>query len=498
MDTDAMNEGRASGMDDRALMGHPAALLNIISLETLERFSFYGMQAILILYLYYPPERGGLGFTVPEAISIVGGYAGTVYLASIAGALVADRILGAERTLFLSGVTIMVGHTLLAILPGISGVALGCACVALGAGGVKATASALVGRLYEAGDGRRDAGFSIFYAGITLGAFAGPLITGWSQANIGFHYGFGAAAIGMAIGLIYYLVRRRRLAPYASPPAAPMTRRGQLLLACASLSIVTIVLLCFSAGVLNAANLSRIVATIGMTATVAWFLFMLTSATISADERARVIAFMPIFFGCFVALALSLTSSGLILVYADKLLDRNVAGYLVPAPWAQSANSLLAIGWSVLLALLWRRGRERARPAFQIPFGLILIALAYLSMVPVTIQPPFGASILALLPFEALFSLGLIFVYPLGLAVTTRLAPPRFYSQFIAAFYLSISLGSAVAGWAGSRLFDFDNRMWFFLGGALVALLGAALCFAMLRKTAGIGTNPQVTKLEVA
>lgn len=195
----------------RTVLGHPIGLTNLFGVELWERFSFYGMILILGYYLYYSLDQGGLGLPQATATGIVGAYGGAVYLSTVLGGWLADRVLGMERMVFYGGVVVMLGHLALAVLPGFSGVAVGLVLVALGSGALKANASSLLGTLYEKGDPRADGGFTLFYLGINLGAFVGPLITGLLQDSIGFHYGFGAAAIGMALGLVQYVVFRRNL-----------------------------------------------------------------------------------------------------------------------------------------------------------------------------------------------------------------------------------------------------------------------------------------------
>jgi POT family proton-dependent oligopeptide transporter len=166
---------------DTRFFGQPWALAHIFGVEMWERFSFYGMQGILLIYLYHSVSEGGLGFDKAVAAGIVGAYGGSVYLSTILGAWIADRLLGAERVLFFSAVVIMAGHIALALLPGVAGVTVGLILVALGSGGLKANATSVVGTLYAEDDPRRDAGFSLFYLGINLGALVGPLLTGILQ-----------------------------------------------------------------------------------------------------------------------------------------------------------------------------------------------------------------------------------------------------------------------------------------------------------------------------
>src|SRR5690242_47239 len=189
---------------EKTFFGQPRALANLFGVELWERFSFYGMQGILLIYLYYEAGRGGLGIDQDTATSIVGAYGGSVYLATVVGAWLSDRLVGPERVLFASAILVMGGHLGLALIPGLAGVTTGLVLIALGSGGVKATATTIVGTLYAEDDPRRDAGFSLFYLGINLGALVGPLLTGLLQQEAGFHWGFALAAVGMALGLTQY------------------------------------------------------------------------------------------------------------------------------------------------------------------------------------------------------------------------------------------------------------------------------------------------------
>ena len=217
----------APGDADTRFFGQPRALAHVFGVEMWERFSFYGMQGILLIYMYYSVAEGGLGMNEAVATGIVGAYGGTVYLSTIVGAWLADRVLGSERVLFYSAWVIMAGHIALALLPGFWGLGVGLVLIAFGSGGLKANATAVVGTLYSADDPRRDAGFSLFYLGINLGAFFGPILTGLLQTTMGFHWGFGLAAVGMGIGLLQYAIGRKGLpdaARVVPNPSAPSWR----------------------------------------------------------------------------------------------------------------------------------------------------------------------------------------------------------------------------------------------------------------------------------
>ena len=195
----------------RTFFGHPPMLANLFTVEMWERFSFYGMQALALYYLYYTIEDGGLGIPKEAATGAIGAYGATVYLMAILGGILGDRVLGPERTLFYSAIGIMAGHIVLAVMPGAAGVITGLLLVAIGSGCLKSSASVLVGSLYSKDDPKREAGFTLFYIGINIGALLGPALTGWGWGWLGFHFGFGIAAIGMAAGLIQYVLTRKNL-----------------------------------------------------------------------------------------------------------------------------------------------------------------------------------------------------------------------------------------------------------------------------------------------
>src|SRR3954469_13758170 len=290
-----MSQRVVTAEPDRGFFGQPRALANLFGVELWERFSFYGMQGILLIYLYYEASRGGLGIDQATATSIVGAYGGSVYLATVIGAWLADRMFGPERVLFGSAILVMCGHVCLAVIPGLAGVAAGLVLIALGSGGVKATATTIVGTLYEPGDDRRDAGFSIFYLGINLGALLGPLLTGLLQQEAGFHYGFALAAVGMAIGLIQYTFGRKNLPATSREVANPLPAARRPVYGIAAAAVVVLVAVLVLSGVVPAARLSTIVVILSILAAVAYFAVILTSRKVDGTERRRVLAFIPLF-----------------------------------------------------------------------------------------------------------------------------------------------------------------------------------------------------------
>ena len=433
---------------DRRFFGHPLALANLFSVELWERFSFYGMQAVMTLYLYYSvvPD-GGLGLDKGEATSIIGAYGGMVYLACVAGAWVCDRVLGAERTLFYSACMVMLGHIALAVLPGLGGVAVGLVLVALGSGGVKTSATSVVGSLYRRDDPRCDAGFSIFYMGVNIGALVGPLLTGLARTTLGFHYAFGLAAIGMAIGLAIYTTGRRNLPVTASTVPNPLAPGTWVRPVVGVVVAAVVVVLLFVLGVVTPDNLSTAVAIVVALIAIGLFVLLLTSGRVTPDERSRVRAFIPMWLGSVVFWSLFQQQFTVVELYADERLDRMLGGWEMPTEFVNSLEPFFVIVLAPLFALLWTKLGDRA-PSTPVKFALGAggMGLAFLLFLPWAGGTGPTTPVLAIVLIMLVFALAEMNLSPVGLSLSTRIGPALFRSQTVALFYLSVSLGSALAG----------------------------------------------------
>ncbi|MBF9337456.1 peptide MFS transporter [Microbacterium lacticum] len=455
---------------DTRFFGQPKALANVFGVEMWERFSFYGMQGILAIYLYYSATQGGLGLDQGTALSIVGAYGGAVYLSTILGAWVADRILGAERVLFVSAIVIMCGHIALALLPGFWGVGVGLVLVAIGSGGLKATATSVVGTLYSADDPRRDAGFALFYLGINLGAFAGPLLTGLLQSTLGFHWGFGLAAVGMALGLVQYSFGRKNLPDAAREVPNPLPKeRYPMVIGVALVGIAAIVVLVLT-GVIRADNLAVIVIIAVIVAAVAYFAVLLTSKRVTSDERSRVWGFLPLFITSVAFWSLYQQQFTVLTVYSDQRLDRNLFGWEMPVSWVNSINPILIILLSGVFAAIWAKLGSR-QPSTPVKFGLatMVMGAAFLMFLPFAGGGPNSTPLLAIVGILFVFTVAELLLSPVGLSVTTKLAPDAFHTQMVALFFLSVALGTAIAGQLAS-LYNPDDEVPYFTTLGLIAI----------------------------
>jgi POT family proton-dependent oligopeptide transporter len=420
------------------------------------------------------------------AASLVGAYGGGVYLSTILGAWLADRLFGSERVLFGSAVLIMGGHIALALVPGIPGLITGLVLVGVGSGGLKANATALVGSLYGEKDERRDAGFSIFYMGINAGALIGPLVTGWLQESQGFHWGFGAAAVGMALGLAIYALGRKKLPEEAhhvpNPlPAVQRTRYGMIFL-----GIAAVVAVLLATGAVNAENLAMSMAYAAIAASVLYFGLIFSSKKVTGTERKRVVAFIPLYVASAAFWALFQQQFTFIAVYSEEKLDRNLFGWEMPAAWVQSINPVFIIIFAGVMAALWTRlGQKQPGSALKFSIGLFVMGLAFLAFIP--LAGGGKTPLLALVAILFLFTLAELFLSPIGLSVTTKLAPQAFHTQMVALFFLSVSLGTTLAGIL-SGLYNPKDELPYFIGiggTAMVLAVGLAAASPAIRKLMG-------------
>ena len=452
--------------------GQPRALATLFGVETWERFSFYGMQGILLIYLYYSATKGGLGLSRTLAAGIVGAYGGGVYLATVLGAWIADRILSSERTLFISAAVVMTGHIALALIPGLAGVGIGLILIAVGSGGLKATATSIVGTLYSTDDTRRDAGFSLYYLGVNLGAFFGPLLTGLLQSTIGFHFGFGLAAIGMAAGLIQYSSGRKKLPDVAREIPNPLPKRMFPIVGGIAVAAVIIIVMLVIFGVITAANLALIVIGVTALATVAYFIVILTSRSITSDERSRVVAFIPLFIASAAFWSIYQQQFTVVTLYSDQRLDRNILGWQFPVSWVQSINPIFIIILSGVFAALWTRlGRRQPTTPVKFGLGTLGVGSGFLLFLPFVATGRNGTPVLALVLILLVFTIAELLLSPIGLSVSTKLAPARFRTQMVALFFLSVAIGSAASGQLAA-LYDPRNEAPYFsvLGGVAIVI----------------------------
>jgi POT family proton-dependent oligopeptide transporter len=431
------------------------------------------MLTILGYYLYYSVTEGGLGLPQSTGTGIVGAYGGLVYLSTVLGGWVADRLLGMERTVFYGGVVVMLGHMALAILPGLMGVGVGLLLVALGSGALKANASSLLGTLYEKGDARADGGFTLFYLGINLGAFVGPLITGLLQTNVGFHWGFGAAAVGMAVGLGQYVVFRRNLGTHGREVPNPLPH-GKIVIYLGVVALaIALVAAALAIGLVKLANLSQVTTGVIIVASVAYFVVMLRSSKVEPIERTRVRAFIPLFIANAVFWSLFQQIFTVLAVYSDERMNWSIFGWTAPSSWIGSVEPVWIILLSPLFAAMWTKlGNRAPTTPRKFAYGVIGMGVAFLLFLPTAGTTGKAVPALLVAVILAAFAVSELMISPIGLSVTTKLAPQAFRAQMMALYFFSVGLGTSMSGVLAGYYDPSSEFAYFGIIGAVAIVVG--------------------------
>lgn len=435
----------ASVTEDRAFLGHPRGLGLLFMAEMWERFSYYGMRALLVLYLV-----NSLQWDKARAAGLYGTYTMLVYLTPMIGGYLADRYIGTHRSLLLGGMIIAAGHFVLAI-PGMNSFYAGLGLVVIGTGFFKANVSTMVGQLYAKGDERRDAGFTLFYMGINTGGFLGPLVCGYlAQSNrFGWHYGFAAAGVGMVLGLITYASLKRKYlgtigdVPTGSKKAAALTELAP------DRSMINGAL-GFAVGAALAWFLSGSLLALGVGSVIGASIGMSVLGT-HGEERNRVIAlFIVAFFVVFFWAAFEQAGSSMSL-FADKFTDLQFGSFTMPSTWFQSINSGFIIIFAPVFAILWgalsKRNLEPSTP-LKMAIGLTLVGLGFALLAVGGGRADTGIKVSPnwLLGAYLCHSFGELCLSPVGLSYVTRVAPVKFASLLMGVWFLANAAANKLAG----------------------------------------------------
>ena len=451
---------------DRRFFGHPRGLSTLFFTEMWERFSYYGIRPLLVLFMSAALADGGFGFERQQASAIVGIYAASVYLASLPGGWIADRWLGLRRAIYYGGVLITLGHLAIALSSIFAKPAFfaGLVLIVLGTGLLKPNISAIVGDLYPAADARRDAGFSIFYMGINVGALIAPLITGYLGERVGWHYGFGAAGVGMLIGLITYRMRAgETLGPLGVlPSGTPEQQRTVKNVTLLGAGLIALVMLLTMTGSLSfdPVAVGGRMRDVMLGVAVLYFGYLFFFAGLDGNERKRIavilvlFVFATIFWSAFEQAPTSLN------LFAADFTDRNLFGWEIPILWLQSVNSFFVITLAPVFAALWvtmaKRGREFSSPA-KFAVGLLFAGLGFYLMVGAANAvlaggPGTRVSMWWLTGSYFLQTVGELSLSPVGLSSMTKLSPRRFVGQMMGVWFLATALGNLIAGLVGGHV----------------------------------------------
>lgn len=468
---------------DRAFMGHPRGLLTLSMTEFWERFSYYGMRAILIYYMYYSVAKGGLGFDQGTALSVMSIYGSLVYLSSTIGGFISDRLLGARRTVFWGGVLIMFGHIVLSLPFGAGALFASIVLIVIGTGLLKPNVSEMVGNLYGEKDLRRDSGFSIFVMGINLGSLIAPLIVNWAQVKFNFHVGFSLAAFGMAIGLIVYAIDSRKYIGeqdnQAPDPLKPSELKPLLIKVAGGLAAAIIVLGIMAAtGNLTIANVIMLLTIIAIAVPITYFVMMLTSKKVTKVERSRVWAYVPLFIAAVIFWAIEESGSSVLAVFAANQTQLTFGSFKILPGWFQMLNPLFILLYGPVFATLWvKLGKKQPSSPKKFAYGLLFTGVSYLVMMLPLMLAGTDARVspLWLVLSWAIVEIGEMLISPVGLSVTTRLAPKAFASQMMSMWFLADAAAQAVNAQI-VRLYTPSTELAYFgIFGGLTILFGLVM-----------------------
>jgi POT family proton-dependent oligopeptide transporter len=443
---------------------HPRGLYTLFFTEMWERLSYYGMRALLILFMMSSPDEGGLGFETGMAAAIYGLYTAGVYLAALPGGWIADRLLGAQRAVWIGGIMIALGHFTLA-LPGTDTFFVGLVLIVSGTGLLKPNISALVGRLYPEGGARRDAGFTIFYMGINVGAFLGPIACSALGEKVNWHYGFAAAGVGMVLGLFQFVFTRHHLGEAGRQPEAPpaLRRRDGIIVLVGVLALAITVILALSRAIrLDPVWLARGAAGAIAGLAVVYFTGVFLFGRLSREETGRVVVIGILFVASALFWAGYEQAGSSLNLFAKEYTSRSVTVLDVSAPmhtkeldlpagWFQSVAPLFVIGFAPLVAAVWvrlaQRGIVPSLPA-KFGWGLLLLATGFVVVaIGASTALKLGKVGPGWLIATYLFHvLGELLLSPVGLSSVTKLSPSRLVGQMMGVWFLGSSLGNLLAG----------------------------------------------------
>ncbi|MDM5190109.1 peptide MFS transporter [Bacillus sp. DX4.1] len=439
-------------LPQKGFFGHPKGLFTLFFTEFWERFSYYGMRAILLYYMYYSIAKGGLGIDQATATSIMAIYGSLLYMSSIIGGWVSDRLLGSSKTVFWGGILIMVGHLILSLPGSITTLFISMIFLILGTGLLKPNISSIVGNLYSESDTRRDSGFSIFYMGINLGALVAPLVVGTLGQQYNFHLGFGIAAVGMMVGLsIFVFTKKKTLGLAGTQIPNPLTSiERKKTLKQFSISILVIIFLCavtIPTGLLTINRFTFLISILGIIIPICYFIYMYRSPKTTKIERSRLLAYIPLFIAATMFWAIQEQGAIILATYADQRTQLQFAGFKIQSAWFQSLSPIFIVILAPLFAWVWVKLNTR-QPSTTNKFaiGLLFAGLSFLIMIiPAYINgtDSLVSPIWLVLSF-LLIVIGEVCLSPAGLSITTKLAPAAFSAQTISLWFLSTASAQAI------------------------------------------------------
>jgi len=437
------------------ILNHPKGLRTLFFTEMWERMSYYGMRGILVLFMTASILEGGLQIDNVSASAIYGIYSACVYLVALLGGWLADRHIGQQKAILYGGMIIMLGHFLLAFT-NLQTFYLGLIFVVLGTGLLKPNISAIVGGLYENDLNKKESGFTIFYMSINIGSVLGFFICGYLGENVGWHYGFGAAGIGMAFGLIQFILTKSNLGSIGLKPSIELSnevRKKELRIFNSFMLIFFLIILLGLLGYVSfdPIPIANILTVVILFIAIMYFLYLFSFGNLSEEERKKIVLILVLFFGAAFFWSGFDQAGSSFNIFAKEYTDRIILGWEYPASWLQVLNPILVVILSPFMAYMWIfLGKRMLDPSlpFKFGLGLIFMAIGFLFIATganVAMQEGMAGAKWLLLTY-LFHTIGELTLSPIGLAAISNLSPKRFVGQMMGIWFLASSLGAIIAG----------------------------------------------------
>ena len=447
---------------DSSFFGHPRGLITLFLTEMWERMSFYGMRGLLVLFMTREVVDGGLNLETGEAMAIYGIYGASVYFLCVPGGWVADKIFGAQKSVLIGAIIITLGHYVLA-MPFEKTFFLGLVLVSIGTGFLKPNISTIVGQLYKPGDLRIDAGYTIFYMSINIGSMLGFLVCGYLGEKVGWHWGFGAAGVGMTFGVIQSILSRKSLGEAGLRPnieANEDQSRYKLIFYIAmSLLVLFIATNFIGLWSIDAQVLNQLTVYLIVSVAILYFIYLFFFAGLNKKEKENISMFLLLFLGSVLFWAGFDQGGSSLNLFAKDFTDLYIFGWEMPATFLQVANPLMVVIFAPFFASFWinlgRKNMDFDTPE-KFALGCFLMAIGFCVIilgVEVALENE-KAGVKWLLITYLFHTLGELCLSPVGLSATSKYAPKRYKGQMMGLWFLSSSLAAGVAGLLASKSFE--------------------------------------------
>jgi len=455
-----MNE--ISKSSDTYFLGHPKGLVTLFLTEMWERMSFYGMRGLLVLFMTREITDGGMNLSAPEAMAIYGIYGASVYFLCVPGGWIADKIFGAQRTVLYGAIIITLGHYILAI-PYEKTFFLGLVLVSIGTGLLKPNISTIVGELYKPGDIRIDSGYTIFYMSINIGSMLGFLVCGYLGEKVGWHWGFGAAGVGMTFGVLQYIFTSKNLGESGKYPNLTSSEDGLKYRNTLKYSILAISFIVITGLVglwsVDAELLNQLAVYLILIVAASYFIYLFFFADLNQKEKNNMKLLLLLFFGSVLFWAGFDQGGSSLNLFAKDYTDLYIFGWEMPATFLQVANPLMVVIFAPFFAAFWitlaKRNLDPDTPQ-KFAIGCFLMAIGFLVMifgVEAAMQNE-KAGIQFLLITYLFHTLGELCLSPVGLSATAKYSPIKYRGQMMGIWFLSSSLAAGLAGLLASKSFE--------------------------------------------